>query len=84
MPAPVFVEPQRGINWREHWREQMFEIGGCTKVEKQEKIVIDKYYSYVKIIHKAVLDIYWVIVWLKVCQNSIFEQISIVGDNRVI
>ena len=44
----------------------------------------DKYYSYVKIIHKAVLDIYWVIVWLKVCQNSIFEQISIVGDNRVI
>ena len=31
-----------------------------------------KYYSYVKIIHKAVLDIYWVIVWLKVCQLTVF------------
>ena len=26
----------------------------------------DKYYSYVKIIHKVVLDIYWVIVCLQV------------------
>ena len=32
----------------------------------------DKYYSYVKIIHKVVLDIYWVIVWLKVCQLTVF------------
>ena len=45
----------------------------------------DKYYSYVKIIHKAVLDIYWVIVWLNDCHLTVFfEQISIVGDNRVI
>ena len=32
----------------------------------------DKYYSYVKIIHKAALDIYRVIVWLKVCQLTVF------------
>ena len=32
------------------------------KVEKQEEILTDKYYSYVKIIHKVVLDIYWVLV----------------------
>ena len=39
----------------------------------------DKYYSYVKIIHKAVLDIYWVIVWLVkgLSVNSIFEQIIV-------
>ena len=37
------------------------------KVEKQEEILIDKYYSYVKIIPKVVLDIYWVVVLLKVC-----------------
>ena len=65
------------------------DVGGwnwwCIKVEKQEEILIYKYYSYVYILHKVVLDIYWVIVWLKVLSvNSIFEQISIVGDNRVI
>ncbi len=31
----------------------------------------DKYYSYVKIIHKVVLDIYLVIVWLKECQLTV-------------
>ena len=44
----------------------------CIKVEKQEENETDMYYSYVKIINKAVLDIYWVIVWLKVCQLKVF------------
>ena len=33
-------------------------IGGCIKFEKQAEILIDKYYSCVKVIHKVVLDIY--------------------------
>ena len=38
----------------------MFEFGGAYK--KQDEILTDKYYSYVKIIHKVVLEIYWVLV----------------------
>ena len=30
----------------------------CIKVDKQAEILIDKYYSCVKVIHKVVLDIY--------------------------
>ena len=30
----------------------------CIKFEKQAEILIDKYYSCVKVIHKVVLDIY--------------------------
>ena len=32
---------------------------------KNEEIFIDNYNSYVKIIHKVVLDIYWVVVLIK-------------------
>ena len=39
----------------------------CIKIEKQTEILIDKYYSCVKVIHKMVLDIYWVVVLVKVC-----------------
>ena len=39
----------------------------CIKFEKQAEILIDKYYSFVKVIHKVVLDIYWVVVLVKVC-----------------
>ena len=44
----------------------MFEIGGALRL-KNEEILIDKYNSYVKIIHKVVLDIYWVVVLIKAC-----------------
>ena len=44
----------------------MVEIGGALKL-KNEEILIDKYYSYMKIIHKVVLDIYWVVILVKVC-----------------
>ena len=57
----------------------------CIKVEKQEEILIDKYYSYVKIINKVVLDIYLGNSLVKsLSVNSIFELTSTVGDNRVI
>ena len=36
----------------------MFEFGVVIKVEKQAEILIDKYYSCAKVIHKVVLDIY--------------------------
>ena len=39
----------------------------CIKFEKQAEILIDKYYTCVKVIHKVVLDIYWVVVLVKVC-----------------
>ena len=52
---------------------------------KNKEILIDKYYSYVKIIHKVVLDIYWVVVLVKVCLLTVFlEQMSIVGDNSMV
>ena len=44
----------------------MVEISGASKL-KNEEMLIDKYYSYVKIIHKVVIDIYWVVVLAKVC-----------------
>ena len=39
----------------------------CIKVEKQAEVLIDKYYSCAKVIHKGVLDIYWVAVLVKFC-----------------
>ena len=39
----------------------------CIQFEKQEEILIDKYYTCVKVIHKVVLDIYWIVVLVKVC-----------------
>ena len=38
----------------------------CIKVEKQAEILTDKYYYCVKVIHKVVLDIYWVVVLVKI------------------
>jgi predicted GTPase len=56
----------------------------CIKFEKQAEILIDKYYSFVKVIHKAVLIIFSSSFGKSLLVNSIFEQISIVGDNKVI
>ena len=58
----------------------MVEIGGGKKLKKEE-ILIDKYYSYVKIIHKVVLDIPWYIgypgssVGKSLLVNSILEDV---------
>ena len=34
---------------------------------KKAEILIDKYYSCVKVIHKVVLYIYWVVLLVNVC-----------------
>ena len=45
---------------------------------------IYKYYSDVKIIHKVVLDILGSSFGKSLFVNSIFEQMSIVGDNSMV
>ena len=44
---------------------------------KNEEILIAKYYSYGKIIHKVVPDIYLVVVLVKVCQLTVFLSRSL-------
>jgi len=61
----------------------MVEIGGAYKAEKQEEILIDKYYFYVKVIHKVVLDIYSVVVLVKDVQLKVFYEHVIIGKYRL-